>query len=171
MKIAVFSDTHLVDPRTGIPFLEHLLQCYLPDADMVLHAGDLVHPDLLLAFAPLPVYPVRGNLDPPCDGVPDKRVIKAAGFRIGLIHGWGRGRAVEFNAASSFAGVPLDVLVYGHSHWPVCHRRDGVLFLNPGSCTDRRHAPRHTFGALELTGDGVLGRIIAIDEPRSERPG
>lgn len=163
MRIAVFSDTHLSDPHVGIPLLEGILRRYLPEADMVLHAGDLVHPDLLLAFAPLPVYPVRGNLDPPCDGVPDKQVVMAAGFRIGLIHSWGRGREVEANAAASFAGVHLDALVYGHSHWPVCYRRDGVLFLNPGSCTDRRRAPRPTFGVLELAED-IRGRIINLDD-------
>lgn len=164
MKIAVFSDTHLADPKSGIPFLAGLLQRHLPDAALVLHAGDLVHPDLLLAFAPLTVYAVRGNLDPAMDGVPIKRVIEVGGFRIGLIHGWGGGPQVEVNAAASFAEVSLDVLVYGHSHWPVCHRQGGVLVLNPGSCTDRRRASRHTFGVLEIKDGSVEARIVSIEE-------
>jgi len=162
MKIAVFSDTHLQDLRRGSLLLAGLLQRYLPDADMVLHAGDLTHPDLLLAFAPLPVYAVRGNLDLPAADLPDKRVIEVSGKRIGLIHSWGRGAEIEENAKASFAGIDLDVLVYGHSHVPACSSRDGVLYFNPGSCTERRGSERRTIGMLEI-GTEIRGRIFDVD--------
>jgi phosphomethylpyrimidine synthase len=45
----------------------------------------------------------------------------------------------------------------------VCCRRDGVLLFNPGSPTDRRWAPYHSVGILEL-GDTIEGRIIRLDD-------
>jgi putative phosphoesterase len=162
LRIGVLADSHIRDLKRGLEFFGELAARFLDNTEMILHAGDLVNPDILLAFSDKPVYAVRGNMDPPTLDLPDRRIIEAQGFRIGLIHGWGQRGGLEEKLSREFQGQSLDCLVYGHSHRPACHVKDGMLFFNPGSCTDRRGAPCHTVGILEL-GKTIGGHIISID--------
>ena len=162
LRIAVFSDTHLADTAEARAFLQDLLDKVLAPVDMVLHAGDLVDPALLEVFDGYPVHAVRGNMDPSAPHIPIKKVIDVAGFKIGLIHGWGPAAGIEERIYGEFSPMPLDCLVYGHSHVPVCHRRRGLLFFNPGSATDRRSMSCHTVGMLEI-GKQIRGTIIRLD--------
>ena len=52
--------------------------------ETILHAGDVVNPDVLLAFADRTVHVVRGNMDPAVSGIPSRKIIEIGGFRIGL---------------------------------------------------------------------------------------
>lgn len=162
IRIGVLSDTHLPDSADAHSFLHQLIDEVLAPVDIILHAGDLVSPELLDAFADYPFHAVRGNMDPPTAGVPIKKVIDVDGFIIGLIHGWGPVEGIEERIEEEFSSESLDCLVYGHSHEPACHRRDGVLFFNPGSATDRRNMPYHSVGLLEV-GTDIRGTIIRID--------
>lgn len=161
IRIGVLSDTHLPDSADAHDFLQRLIDVLAP-VDMILHAGDLVAPELLDAFSDYPFHAVRGNMDPPAAGVPIKKVIDVEGFIIGLIHGWGPADGIEERIEEEFACESLDCLVYGHSHEPACHCRDGVLYFNPGSATDRRNMPYHSVGLLEVGAD-IRGTIIRID--------
>lgn len=163
VRIGVLSDTHIVDLPAGLVFLQHLQENYFQEAGLILHAGDLVDPGILLGFAGATVYAVRGNLDPPAPELPARRILTLGGFRIGLIHGWGGPDQIESRILREFQGDQLDCLVYGHSHQPVCHRKDGILLFNPGSATDRRWAPFHSVGLLEI-GATIEGRILRIDD-------
>jgi hypothetical protein len=163
IKIGVLSDTHIQDPGRGLTFLQDLLDGCFREVDVILHAGDIVNPEVLLAFAGRTVHAVRGNMDPPVRGIPIRKVVEAEGFRIGLIHGWGSPDKLEERILREFQGERLDCLVYGHSHQPVCHHRDGILFFNPGSPTDRRRAPYHTVGILQVS-DRIEGRIIRVND-------
>ena len=162
IRIAVLSDTHLADSTESRAFLLSLVTELLAPVDMILHAGDLVAPGLLDVFAGYPLHVVRGNMDPATAGVPFKKVIQIGGFTIGMIHGWGAPEGIEERILGEFATVSLDCLVYGHSHRPACHRRDGVLFFNPGSATDRRDMACHSVGLLEI-GDDIRGTILGFD--------
>lgn len=162
LRIAVLSDTHLSDSNDAQDFLLNLVEDVLAPVDMILHAGDLVAPGLLSVFADYPLHAVRGNMDPAEVGVPAKKVINVGGYTIGLIHGWGAPDGIEERAIGEFSEVSLDCLVYGHSHIPACQTRDGVLFFNPGSATDRRGMPFHSVGLLEL-GDDLRGTIVRLD--------
>jgi hypothetical protein len=52
-----------------------------------------------------------------------------------------------------------DVLVFGHSHIPWdTSAPNGLRLLNPGSPTDRRRQPHHTYMTASL-GDGSLGEV------------
>jgi hypothetical protein len=162
LRIAVLSDTHLDDSVDAHTFLLDLIEDVLAPVDMILHAGDLVAPDLLSAFDGYPVHAVRGNMDPAAPGVPTKKIIKIGNYTIGMIHGWGPPEGIEERAHAEFSLVSLDCLVYGHSHIPACHRRDGVLFFNPGSATDKRSMTYHSVGLLEI-GHDIQGTIIRLD--------
>lgn len=159
MRIGVLSDTHLCGPEEPLPpaVLERLA-----GVDMILHAGDIVHPSVLdLLETVAPVYAVRGNMDLPAlqDALPASRVIEAGPFRIGLIHGWGAPEDMEERISLEFDDVHC--IVYGHSHYPVCHMKNDILFFNPGSPTDRRWAPYCSIGFLEVS-DELAGRVVAV---------
>ena len=161
MKIGVISDTHLRGPDDR---LLAIIRKYFPDTDLILHAGDLVDLEVLSAFGEKEVVAVCGNMDPPRVGVeiPFKRVLEIGRFRIGLIHGWGSPHDLEDRIRGEFGEV--DCIVYGHSHCPANHVREGILFFNPGTACDRRHSVSNTVGILEVGETAIVGRVIAIDE-------
>jgi len=170
LRIGVLADTHFHGVKEGVAFLEELAARYWTGVDIILHAGDLVNPDILMAFPDKVVHAVRGNMDPPAGDLPERRIITVNGFRIGLIHGWGEPDSLEEKILPVFRGHSLDCLVYGHSHRPACHVKDDILLFNPCRPTDRRRAPFHSVGILEL-GEKLSGRIVRIDvEQRQPAP-
>lgn len=162
LRIGVLSDTHLPDSSEAREYLAHLVEDILAPVDMILHAGDLVTPELLDVFIDYPCHAVRGNMDPESPTLPLKKIINVEGFTIGLIHGWGAPHDLEERVFAEFASTTLDCIVYGHSHQPACHYRDGVLFFNPGSATDRRTMAYHSVGLLEIDTE-IQGTIIRLD--------
>lgn len=164
MKIGVISDTHLRGPD-GL--LEKIAGTLFGDADLILHAGDLVEPEVLAVFSGRPVLAVAGNMDSPAvrEAFPGKRVFSSGRFRIGLIHGWGPPDGIEERLARVFRDDPVDCLVYGHTHRPANHLRNGVLFFNPGSAGGAFTA-RRTVGILEIT-DRIAGSIIELEDGTS----
>ncbi len=149
--IGVLSDTHL--RQVTRDFL-HIFDHYLADTDLVLHAGDVVSPDIIDFLS-------AGNMDPPIlrDSLPEKKVIQVAGYRLGLIHGWGSPEGLEDRIGPLFGAV--DVIVYGHSHVAANHLRNGILFFNPGTATGYSSSGEHSIGILEL-GETIRGRIIRV---------
>ena len=155
MKVVVVSDTHMRPGSTRR--LPDALYAELSDADAVLHAGDIVTRELLdelSGFAP--VHAVLGNND---DGVlagmlPETLVVELGGVRVGMIHDSGQREGRPRRMRRHFPDA--DVVVYGHSHIPYCGEGiEGQLLFNPGSPTERRAQPHHTFGVLDL-GDGAV---------------
>ncbi|MDY0291551.1 MAG: YfcE family phosphodiesterase [Desulfuromonadaceae bacterium] len=151
-KIGVISDTHWGSLAQANTAVNKLLHSVFADVDAIIHAGDMLHPDvdMDLAFAPYEFYAVRGNMDEPCAQIPLKRMLKLCGVNIGVIHGWGSGSNIETNAASEFDLKNIDILIYGHSHSPACHVKNQTLFFNPGSATERRRAPYHSVGLIQI---------------------
>ncbi|MDD2670766.1 MAG: metallophosphoesterase family protein [Syntrophales bacterium] len=158
MKIGVVSDTHLkgYDER-----LKRIADKYFADAGLILHAGDLVDLRVLDAFSGREVRAVHGNMDPgeTRGALPEKTVVEAGGFRIGLIHGWGSPFGLGRKLRKEFADI--DCLVYGHSHYPD-NRRDGILYFNPGSAAGNLMWTGKTIGMLEIGENGISGRIIGL---------
>ncbi len=162
MKIAVLSDTHLTNIESCKKLAKKLLSGPFTGVEAVLHAVDIVTPELERCFAPLPWYSVRGNMDHTLLDAPISRVVELEQKRIGLIHGWGGHNSLEQRVLAAFADQELDALIYGHTHQPVCHRVASLLVMNPGSATDRRRAPHCTVGLLTLD-EAVCGEIIVVD--------
>ena len=164
MKVGVLSDTHITHPEQARDLAEHLLNGPFAEVEAILHAGDAVVPDVEKAFYPLPWYAARGNMDHSLVDVPVSQVVSFADKRIGLIHGWGSLGHIEHRVMQHFYGQALDVIVFGHSHQPVCRKVGSLLLFNPGSATDRRSAPRHTVGILQVAvGESVHAEIIPLD--------
>lgn len=154
----VVADTHLARRAKALPAG---LDPHLEQADLILHAGDLMDPALLDELAAYgPVRAVRGNLDPPEAPLPETLEFEFGGERIAMIHDSGpkRGRRTRMKRRFPEARV----VVFGHSHIPWLEDEDGLLLLNPGSPTDRRRQPEHTFALLRVEGGGVRAEILVV---------
>ncbi|KIF03582.1 phosphodiesterase, partial [Streptomyces sp. RSD-27] len=78
--------------------------------------------------------------------------------RFAVVHETGPAAGRERRCAERFPDA--DVLVFGHSHIPWDSTAPGGLrLLNPGSPTDRRRQPHHTFLTLTAA-DGTLGEVL-----------
>lgn len=162
MRIGVLSDTHLPDTGEALALLLNIADRHFADVELILHAGDIVAPAVLTAFAPRTVYAVRGNMDPASPDLAPKRVIEVEEVKIGLIHGWGAREGLSGRIRREFAGLSLDCLVFGHSHVPMCRQEGGLLLFNPGSAVDRRGMPYTSVGLLEVAAGRINGRIIPL---------
>jgi putative phosphoesterase len=160
-RVVVLADTHL---RPGRPRrLPDEVYAALDKADAILHAGDLVTEDLLHELSGFAqVHAVLGNNDFELVGVLPERVsVSLAGVRIGLIHDSGPTAGREGRLARRFPDA--DVVVFGHSHAPLdALGLEGQRLFNPGSPTERRAQPKHTFGVLELDGGEIVRHRIVV---------
>jgi putative phosphoesterase len=156
VKIGVISDTHLPGYDKG---LKNIIDKHFGDADLIVHAGDLVDLRVLDMFAGREIKAVCGNMDYSRvkEELPEQLIFEIKGFQLGIIHGWGSPAGIEERLLARLG--QLDCIVYGHTHIPVCHKKGGVFFFNPGSPTDKRFAPHRSIGVLEIDKD-IKGRII-----------
>lgn len=154
----VLADTHIPRRAEALP---EALRPHLENADLVLHAGDVMDPAVLEELSGYaPVYAVRGNLDPPEAGLPETVELDLDGARIAMVHDSGRKKGRRRRLARRFPEVR--VVVFGHSHIPFLEDEDGLMLLNPGSPTDKRRQPEHTFALLEVTNGEVSGSIQTL---------
>jgi putative phosphoesterase len=132
---------------------------------MIIHAGDLTEERVLeeLKAVCSNVRAVRGNMDPEqlLKRLPEKEIIPAGKYRIGLTHGWGAPAGLIELARSIFKNERLDIIVFGHSHSPLNEKRGDTLFFNPGSPTDKVFAPYNSYGIIEIN-DKIEARIVRL---------
>lgn len=160
MRILVLADTHV--PRT-MPDLPQAVYDEIPHVDMIIHAGDFVEKDIFNKLKALkPIKAVYGNMDSTDIHhlISPKEVIQVGKFKIGIIHGHGAPRDMIETVRGEFGDV--DAIIFGHSHVPVNMVKNGVLFFNPGSPTDKIFAPSNSYGILEISDDKIEGKIINI---------
>lgn len=162
-RVAVLADTHVaVGSSRG---LSRAAWEHLGDADVILHAGDVVGPELLEELEALaPLHAVLGNNDHRLVGVlPETMETVIDGVAVAMVHDSGAraGRARRLHRRFPAA----DLVVFGHSHQPVHEVGvDGQRLLNPGSATWKRRAPQRTLATVDLH-DGQIGsiQIVALD--------
>jgi putative phosphoesterase len=162
-RVVVLADTHLRPGRARR--LPDAVYAALDQADAILHAGDVVTADLLHELSGFaPVHAVLGNNDFELVGVVAETLsVSVAGVSIGMIHDSGPRAGREGRMARRFPDA--DVVVFGHSHAPTdAVGLDGQRLFNPGSPTERRAQPVHTFGLLDLDdGQIVRHRVVPIE--------
>ena len=154
----VIADTHI--PRRARALPEGLIP-HLERADLVLHAGDLMDPALLGELAAYaPVKAVWGNLDPPDLDLPETLEFGFGGVRMAMIHDSGPRKGRRTRLRRRFPDARL--VIFGHSHIPFLEDEGGLMLLNPGSPTDRRRQPRHTFALIRAEQGKVAAEIVAL---------
>jgi len=150
IAVGVISDTHgLLRPQA--------LQA-LAGSDFIIHAGDIGDAAILAQLALIaPVTAVRGNNDKGgwARHVPETAMLEAGGAQIYVIHD-----LAELDLDPAVAG--FRVVVAGHSHKPGLERRDGVLYLNPGSAGPRRFTLPIALARLRIDGNGAQAEIVEL---------
>jgi putative phosphoesterase len=146
--IGVISDTHNLLRPEALASLKR--------SKLILHAGDVCRPEVLEALERIaPVVAVRGNNDRGrwARSLPRSRTLDVSGYRIHVVHDL---NDLEADARGFHA------VVSGHSHRPGVHRRNGVLFLNPGSAGPRRFELPVAIARLSLGKSGLRARIVEL---------
>jgi hypothetical protein len=150
-RIGVISDTHgLVRPEA--------LRA-LRGADLIVHAGDVGTPEVLDALrAVAPVVAVRGNNDRGrwARALAETEVIERAGRSLYVLHD-----VKTLDVDPRAAGY--DAVIAGHSHQPRVERRDGVLYLNPGSAGPRRFRLPICVARIDIATRRFEAEIITLD--------
>jgi uncharacterized protein len=148
--LGVISDTH------GLMRLEAIRA--LDGVDMIIHAGDIGTPDVLEALhAIAPMVAVRGNNDKGewARGLPETEVVEVGNVVLYVLHDV---KALDLDpVAAGFHAV-----ISGHSHRPDMAKRQGVLFLNPGSAGPRRFKLPVSVARLIIRGDTVDAQLIEL---------
>jgi len=148
--IGVISDTHgLLRPEA---------KAALGGSDLIIHAGDIGDPAILLALEKLaPVRAIRGNVDTQAWAreLPETEVVEACEALLYVIHNV---HDLDLNPrAAGFAAV-----ISGHSHKPGNEVRDGVLYFNPGSAGRRRFSLPISIGRLRLRGGRIIPELVDL---------
>lgn len=145
--VIILSDTHgLLRPE---------VVGYMPQADIIIHGGDIntqAIVDKLWEYAPL--YIVRGNNDKDWAAeLPQCLTFTIEGVRFFLVHN-------KKDVLSDLSDT--NVVIYGHSHKYACEERNGVLWLNPGSCGRRRFDQEITFAVMTVDGGHIQVEKVII---------
>ncbi len=150
MVVGVISDTHgLVRPEAVAA---------LRGVGMIIHAGDIGTPEVLAELARLaPVVAVRGNNDRGAWArrLPLTRDVELGGTCVHVLHDLHE--LTRDPARAGWAAV-----IAGHSHQPRVERRDGVLYLNPGSAGPRRFRLPIAVARLTVARGGLRARIVEL---------
>jgi len=153
IRIGLISDTHgLVRPEA---------LAMLAGSDFIVHAGDICDPAVLDALGRIaPVTAVRGNNDhgPWAQALPDVGTLRAGPVAIRVVHD-----IADLARLNVCEGA--DVVVTGHSHRARVERRDGILYVNPGSAGPRRFNLPVSVGWLEVKDGHVAATLHEIDLP------
>ena len=139
------------------------------EADVVVHAGDWVSVELLDALQARArrLIGVVGNNDgPPLRArLPELARVELAGVRLAVVHETGPAGGRERRCAATYPDI--DVLVFGHSHIPWdSTTATGLRLLNPGSPTDRRRQPTHTWMTARVQAGELDSITLHHLEPR-----
>ena len=151
MRILVFSDSHK-NTDACARVIENII-----GVEMILHAGDHASDcmELEKMFPDIEFKYVSGNCD--FTTAPSELLIEVCGKRIFLTHG--HGYAVKYDTdyytiINKGICQNADLVVFGHTHIPVCDFSKKVPIINPGSI---KHSG--TYGVVEIE-DGKLKACI-----------
>ena len=165
MKLMIASDIH-----GSAKWCERMLEAWRREAPgRLVLLGDLLYHgprnDLPEDYAPKRVIAMLNDIAPHllcvrgnCEAEVDQMVLSfpvmadycallVDGHVVYATHGH------VFNEGNPPPLQPGDVLLSGHTHVPRCHRREGLVFVNPGSVSIPKQNTPHSYAILE---DGVM---------------
>jgi uncharacterized protein len=143
MRVGLISDTHgklraqVFDIFAGV--------------DMILHAGDVGGPDILIELETIaPVHAVLGNTDPPQlrSRAQEEVHLELEGSQLVLVHGHRLGSPTAQSLRHAYPDA--DIIVYGHTHRQRVDELDGCLIINPGAAGPARFELKPAVAVLEL---------------------
>ena|SRR5438874_1693194 len=172
MRIGLLSDTHLPGERRT---LWDEVRTAFQGVDLILHAGDIVHPMVLDWLEEIaPVAAAQGNND---FGWRDARmapiqIMDLHGWRLAMVHDMEpEDRPLDYLRKTYLKNERADIIVTGHTHFERLDYREGVLQVNPGSPTlPHLYSTRlGTVGLLDVASGKVEARIVRLGETEGRR--
>jgi putative phosphoesterase len=152
LRVALLSDTHgLMRPEA---------RAFAVGCDYIIHGGDIGSAEILDELAAMaPLIAVRGNNDTQAWAahLPETEMIRVGGAFVYVIHD-----VSQLDIEPHAAGV--QVIVSGHSHKPLVEQRNGILYVNPGSCGPRRFKLPISVGELMVRGTEVRARTVELSD-------
>ncbi len=154
MKIVVISDTH-----GNLSRLADILNKE-GDVDMILHCGDICGDEELLKrkTGVTAVLTVAGNMD--FNGYsPAYRLVDLPGKHLAFMthgHRYGVNYSTEM-LEDEAESVAADIALYGHTHIPEIHKKNGIWVMNPGSLAyPRQRDHRASYGVIMIDENNAL---------------
>lgn len=137
MRILVISDTHRRHDT-----LERVLEVE-KKLDYVLHLGDVEGSEDYIEFlCPCPVEMVAGNNDF-FSRLPGEKIITIGNYKILMTHGHYYYVAAGLDRLKREAeDKEVDIVMYGHTHYPLIEEYGDITIINPGSLTHPRQPGR-----------------------------
>ncbi len=150
-KIGIISDTHGLIRQSIVKSFK--------EVDLIVHAGDVGKPEVLETLQAIArVYPVRGNVDGGkwADNLPFTEVVKVGQVYLYVLH--------DVNALGlDPVAAGFNAVISGHSHVPKIEKRNGVLFLNPGSAGPKRLKYPVSIAFLYINGVSIDAEIVELE--------
>jgi uncharacterized protein len=158
VRLLLLADTHVPRRARDLP---RRVWDEVAQADVVLHAGDWVEPELLdeLTARAARLVACWGNNDGAIlrSRLPERADVVLDGLRFTIVHETGATTGRDARMSRQYPDT--DVLVFGHSHIPWdTTTSTGLRLLNPGSPTDRRRQPFCTYMTGRVDG-GALTEV------------
>jgi putative phosphoesterase len=151
--VGIISDTHGVLRPEAVEALR--------GSDLIVHAGDIGDgegPQVLAGLRALaPLIAVRGNCDRDAWALelPVEETFEVGGLMVHVLHDLAR---LDFLPQT--AGIA--VVISGHTHRPRVDRKDGVLYINPGSAGQQRFDLPVSLARLNLARKGPQAEIVKL---------
>lgn len=132
MKILILSDSH-----SSLGFMRSSIEKLQPD--VIVHLGDHYDDGTVIAEENprIRLYQVPGN----CDRFlmsgwqPNIMCCSIGGLLCYMTHGHMHGvKSGESHLLSAAREAGAKIVMYGHTHEPVCRQDGDLLVINPGSC-------------------------------------
>jgi putative phosphoesterase len=150
-RIGVISDTHgLLRPEVAKVF---------EGVELILHGGDIGKPEVIKQLKTIaPVIAIRGNNDTAAwaRAIPETKLTRIEAVTVYMLH-----NLKELDVDPEAKG--FRAVISGHSHKPSIERRNGVLFVNPGSAGPRRFKLPISVARLTIDGTDVRGEIVNLE--------
>ena len=164
MKLGLTGDTH-----GDVACIRKIVQLS-PPVEKWLHTGDHAEDAAFLeSQTGLPVLRVLGNCDYNSKEANIDEIFVVEGFRLWLTHGhryMGHTRIAEL--AWWAKQLDVDIVIYGHTHVPMCQYYGDKLLINPGSPTRPRGGSKPSFAVLTLK-EGAKPEVEFIELPLREQ--
>ncbi len=163
--MVIVADTHFGPSDIKLP--QSLVED-LKSADIIVHAGDLTCQAMLQYMQSMGDFRgVQGNMDSKSirAALPEKLAFEVNGVKIGVIHGEQGPAGFLDRVSASMRDSNCQIIICGHLHNAFIEKRENIIYLNPGSPTDKRFAKKNSYGVIEIDEQGnIFPKIIDVKE-------
>ncbi len=151
MKILIVSDTHRKHSN-----LEKVLERE-DSLDLLIHLGDAEgYEEYIEEIADCPVEIVSGNSDF-FSQLPREKEIKIGDYHALITHGhyYYVSAGIEDIKKEAY-GRSMDIVMFGHTHYPIVDYGKNIIAVNPGSIScPRQEGKKPSYIIMDINRDGV----------------